>query len=350
MSVYPVEISEREKTILRYVIHQFILTASPVGSRNISRKYEVGLSPATVRNIMADLEDLGFLDHPHTSAGRIPTDKGYRFYVDSLMEPHLLSRAEKEMIHSSIVKEAVEQEELLKVTSLLLSNITNLLACVTYPKFDDALLEKITLVELGGSKLLVVLGVKSGIAKTITLEIKNHADSKHIKQIERTLNEKLSGLKFSEIRETFRDRLKDNLDEELKPVIRVFLDSVDKIFSDIQISDKTIITGARNIVRQPEFEDLLHFQSIIELIEDKDVIVHMLEQGGYSAADVSILIGGETNDDKMSEYSLVAKSYHLGGSTGKVGIIGPKRMEYSKVSAAVLYIAELLSGNLKNTY
>lgn len=345
------ELTEREKTILRYVIHQFILTASPVGSRNISKKYEIGLSPATVRNIMADLEELGFLNHPHTSAGRIPTDKGYRFYVDSLMEPHLLSPQEINLIDQSMFREAAEREEVLKITSMLLSNITNLLACVTYPKFDDALLEKIQIVELGGSKILIVLSVRSGVVKTITLEIFQKTDSKQLKTIERTLNERLAGLKFSEIRTTFSERLKDTYDEELKPIVRVFLESVDKIFSDIQVSDKTIITGGRNIVRQPEFDDLEHFQSIIELIEDKDVIIHMMEKSDtFNHENVAILIGGETEDDKLHDYSLVTKTYSLGGTSGKVGIVGPKRMEYSKVVAAVVYVAEVLSKQLKNTY
>lgn len=345
------ELTEREKTILRYVIHQFILTASPVGSRNISKKYEIGLSPATVRNIMADLEDLGFLNHPHTSAGRVPTDKGYRFYVDSLMEPHLLSPQEMNLIDRSILQEMIEREEVLKLTSMLLSNITNLLACVTYPKFDDALLQKIQLVELGGSKILIVLTVKSGVVKTITLEIHQRAESKQLKAIERTLNERLSGLKFSEIRETFNDRLQDSFDENMKPIIRVFLNSVDKIFSDMEGSEKTFITGARNIVRQPEFEDLSHFQSIIELIEDKDVIIHMMDQSTeLTKENVSILIGGEHKDEKLNDYSLVTKTYKLGGTMGKVGIVGPKRMEYSRVIASVVYIAEVLSKQLKNTY
>ncbi|GJQ62156.1 MAG: heat-inducible transcription repressor HrcA [Melioribacteraceae bacterium] len=345
------ELTEREKTILRYVIHQFILTASPVGSRNISKKYEIGLSPATVRNIMADLEDLGFLNHPHTSAGRVPTDKGYRFYVDSLMEPHLLSPQEMSLIDRSILQEMIEREEVLKLTSMLLSNITNLLACVTYPKFDDALLQKIQLVELGGSKILIVLTVKSGVVKTITLEIHQPAETKQLKAIERTLNERLSGLKFSEIRESFKDRLQGTIDENMKPIIRVFLNSVDKIFSDIEGTEKTFITGARNIVRQPEFEDLSHFQSIIELIEDKDVIIHMMDQSAeLTTEDVSILIGGEHKDEKLNEYSLVTKTYKLGGTAGKVGIVGPKRMEYSRVVASVVYIAEVLSKQLKNTY
>ena len=144
MNIY--NLNEREKSILRFVIHQFILTANPVGSRLISKKYQIGLSAATIRNIMADLEDSGFLGHPHTSAGRVPTDKGYRFYVDSLMEPMQLKKREIDLIDSSLESTFGETDQILKVTSFLLSDITNLIACVTYPKINKSILEKIQLV------------------------------------------------------------------------------------------------------------------------------------------------------------------------------------------------------------
>ena len=198
------ELNEREKSILRYVIHQFILTASPVGSRNISKKYDIGLSPASIRNIMSDLEESGFLGHPHTSAGRVPTDKGYRFYVDSLMEPTHLNDLEKDLIKNSIDSANTETDELIKITSLILSDLTNQLACVTYPKFDNATLEKIQMVQLSSSRVLVVISVKTGLVRTITLEINSKVDSSRLEKVQRILNERLSGLKFSEIRTTFK--------------------------------------------------------------------------------------------------------------------------------------------------
>src|SRR3972149_6819657 len=137
------ELNEREKNILRFIIQQFILTASPVGSRNITKKYDIGVSPATVRNIMSDLEESGYIDHPHTSAGRVPTDKGYRFYVDTLMDIQRLRSAERAMINKSLDKNIVETDEMLRITSYLLSSITQQLACVTYPKLDSAIFEKL---------------------------------------------------------------------------------------------------------------------------------------------------------------------------------------------------------------
>ena len=227
-------LTDREKSILRYVIHQFILTANPVGSRNLSKKYEIGFSPATVRNIMSDLEESGYLGHPHTSAGRVPTDLGYRFYVNSLMESPQLQQSEVDFIESQLEQVNIETNEILRITSTILSSLTNQLAYVSYPKFGNAILEKLQLVEVSSSGLLVVISIKSGMIRTITLEIIVALIGRALKQSERLLNERLSGLKFSEIRETFSERIKNISSSEFKLVIRVFLDSVSEIFTDVQ--------------------------------------------------------------------------------------------------------------------
>ena len=342
------ELNEREKNILRYIIQQFILTASPVGSRFITKQYDIGLSPASVRNIMSDLEDSGMIDHPHTSAGRIPTDKGYRFYVDSLMDIQKLRTTEKGIINKSFETGITETDELLQLTSTLLSSITQQLACVTYPKLDSAVLEKIQIVNLSSTRILVVLSIKSGLVKTITLEIKSDIKTSQINSVQQLLNERLNGLTFSEIRSTFKERFKD-VKENQKPIIRIFVDSLDKIFKDIKQNDKILITGAKNIIKQPEFEDPQKFQSIIELIENKDIIIHILEKSEESGADqVYISIGSENEYKELSEYSLITKEYTLGEISGNLGIIGPKRMEYSKVVAIVDYMAKMLSEMLTN--
>lgn len=342
------ELTEREKTILRSVIQQFILTASPVGSRNITRKYKIGVSPATVRNIMADLEDSGFINHPHTSAGRVPTDKGYRYYVDSLMAVQKLKEREKDIIESGLKSELEETDELIKMTSQLLSTITKQIACVTYPNLDSAILQKLQMVSLTSSRVLVIISVKSGLVKTLTLEFSSKVKESQLESIQRLLNERLVGLRFKEIRKTFSERLK-NVDEDQKPIIRLFVDSVDKIFKDDIQSDKVILTGAKNVIRQPEFEDPENFQSVIELIEDKDIIIHILEKSSEANKEnVFISIGSEHKEKKLKEYSFISKEYKFGETSGTLGIIGPKRMEYSKIVAIVDYMAKMLSEFLKN--
>ncbi len=344
------KLSEREKSILRYVIHQFILTASPVGSRYISKRYNVGLSPASIRNIMADLEENGFLGHPHTSAGRVPTDKGYRYYVDSLMEPPDLSLREKSIIDSKIKQISGDTEEILKVTSGILSEITDLLACVTYPKFENSVLQKIQIVRLSSNRILVVLSIKSGLIRTITFEIDKKVNTKRLEAVQRLLNERLSGLTFKEIRNSLKERIKNYYKEDLKPIIRLFIDSADKIFTDFKSFEKSVIAGAKNILKQPEFEKHESFRSIIELIEERDVIIHIMDEKlSDEGKDLAVAIGRESGEERLSDYSLIAKKYLIGDAQGTVGIIGPKRMQYSKAVAAVIYIAQQLSKELKKT-
>ena len=341
------DLNEREKNILRYVIQQFILTAAPVGSRFITKKYDIGLSPATVRNIMFDLEESGFIIHPHTSAGRVPTDKGYRFYVDSLMELQKLKNPEKGMITKGFENKILETEEIFKITSELLSRITNQLAYISYPKIDSSIFEKLQIVSLSSSRILVVISITSGLVKTITLEISSEIKSSMIEKVQSLLNERLTGLTFKEIRSSFTERFKD-IHKDHAAIIRLFVDSMDKIFNEVKQSDNLYITGAKNVIKQPEFEHPERFQSVIELIEDKDIIVHILEKtGDQKHNQVFISIGSENEDEKLDDYSLITKEYKMGNSSGTLGIIGPKRMEYSKVVTIVDYISKMLTEFLK---
>jgi len=340
------ELNEREKIILRSVVQQFILTATPVGSRYITKKYDIGYSPATVRNIMSDLEESGYINHPHTSAGRIPTDKGYRYYVDTLMDIPKINLKEKGLIEQSFNAEFDETDELIRITSKLLSSITHQLACVSYPNLESGILEKIQIVILSPNRILIVVTIKNGLVRTITLELTSEIKESQIESVQSLLNERLGGLSFAEIRKTFKERLKD-VQQEQKPIIRLFVDSVDKLFKDEVRSERLIITGAKNIIQHPEFEDPGNFQSVIELIEDKDVIVHIMEKStGSENEEVFISIGSELEEKKMKEYSYVSKEYKFGETKGTLGIIGPKRMEYSKIVAIVDYLATILSEHL----
>ncbi len=343
------ELNDREKTILRSIIQQFILTASPVGSRNITKKFNVGVSPATVRNIMSDLEDTGFIDHPHTSAGRVPTDKGYRYYVDTLMEIQKLKNTDKGIIDKSLDQNILETDEILKIASRLLSSITNQIACVTYPTLDKGILEKIQLVSLTSTRLLVVVSIKSGLVKTITLEFNSEIGNIKLHKVETLLNERLNGLTFQEIRKTVKERFVD-VGENEKPVIRLFIDSVDKIFKDHHKEDKLVISGATNVIHQPEFEDPEKFQSIIELIENKDIIIHIMDKQKLDSVDnIVISIGRENEVEKFNEYSFITKEYKFGETSGTLGIIGPKRMEYSRIIAIIDYLSKILSNALTQT-
>ena len=342
------DLNERERNILRSIIQQFILTAAPVGSRNITKKYEMGISAATVRNIMSDLEESGYINHPHTSAGRVPTDKGYRYYVDSLMELKRLKNSEKGLIDKSLKKDTLDTEELFRVASILLSSITNQLACVTYPDIDSGIFEKLQIISLTPTRIMCVISIKAGLVRTITLEMTSDIKESQLESVQGLLNERLTGLRLSDIRKTLKDRFKD-VDDIQKPIIRLFIDSVDKVFKDDKKTDNLILVGARNVIKQPEFENPENFEGIIELMENKDIIVHIMEKShNEDSENVYISIGSENEDVKMKDYSFISKEYEFGDTIGKLGIVGPKRMEYSKVVTIVDYVAKMLSEYLRN--
>lgn len=337
-----IELSDREKKILKFVVNQFISTATPVGSRNVSKNLDLGLSSATIRNIMSDLEDSGLLEHPHTSAGRIPTDKGYRVYVDTLIDIPELSEAEKEIIAREIEAYSNYADDLIQTMTSLLSDLTKHLACVTYPKVELGILEKLRIIKLSSQRILIVLSIKSGPVKTITLEIDADISDDHIQGVENLLNEKISGLSLSEIIATLDKRIND-ADERFKPIIRVFLESKEKIFSKDIYYDKIEIAGIKNLVAKPEFEKIEKFRSVVELIENKYVISRVLSSSEKNSQDIIVRIGSENEELEMSEYSVITRSYKLGNMKGYIGILGPKRMEYGKLIAVVNYAAELLS-------
>lgn len=342
-----VELTEREKQILKCIVQNFILTANPVGSRVISKKYQLGLSPASIRNVMADLEEMGLIYHPHTSAGRIPTDLGYRIYVDLLMEePHLAPQV-KRKIDKEINPDLIEdEEELLKIASKILGKISSQLALVSYPQIMRATLERIQLVILPHKILLVVLSLRGGIIKTIDLEFPIEIEQDKVDYIQNRLNERIAGLTLEEIKNTFVDRVSD-LKDEKTGIVRLFIDSIDKIFSEEKELEKVHISGVTNILRVPEFSDTEHIQAIVELIEDKEVILHIFERTSKLENDkVLVSIGRENVYEKLSEFSVVTTKYKFGDTDGVIGMIGPRRMDYPKIIAIVGYMSNLLTNIL----
>jgi heat-inducible transcriptional repressor len=338
-------LNDRERDILRHVVYNFIQTAVPVGSRYISRHFESQLSPATIRNVMADLEDLGYLSHPHTSAGRVPTDLGYRYYIDFLMEMQKLTEREKVEIEQQLATMA-DPDSLLRETSKLLGKISKQLSVVSSPHISSGVFEKLELIPIASSKLLVVISIRSGLVKTLMLEVGVEIKREYLEHISRVLNERLSGLTLREIRDTFIERTRDVQDERTG-LIRLFIDSVDQLFDDMKDRDKVHISGTQNIIEQPEFIDPRNFRSIIELIENDDIIVHLLEKHEELDKNFVITIGEENKDSKAKEYSVVSATYDLEGITGRVGIIGPTRMDYGKLIPLVDHVAKLIARMMK---
>lgn len=338
-------LTERQKDVLKYIIQSFILTATPVGSRHLSKRTKLGLSPATIRNVMADLEEQGYISHPHISAGRIPTDKGYRFYVGALMGFEKLSPREQENIHKDL-EGIKETEELLKETSKLISRISKQLSIVSSPHLRTGILHSLEIIQLSSNRLLIVLSIQSGFVKTITMEVMSEIPRAKLEDISKILNERLQGLTLNEIKESFYDRMKDVENEETG-LIRLFIGNSNKLFSDVDQKERLRISGAKNILSQPEFESPERIRSVIELIDNEDIIIHLLDKYEDKAEidGLTIVIGSESRIEKLNDYSMVISSYKIGDTIGTIGVIGPKRMHYERVIPLVTYVADVLSSN-----
>ena len=327
---------------MHYVVRDFIETATPIGSRYISKRHEgdLGLSSASIRNVMSDLEYLGFINHPHTSAGRIPTDLGYRFYLDSLITMEVLSETEQKAIRDALTP-VEEQDELLKESSKLMGKISRQLCIITPPHLSSGTLDKIELVSIVGNRILAIISIKSGLVRTIMLEVASEIPREQLDETARFLNERLNGLTLQEIRESFAERVKDGVIEG-SGLIRLFIDSVDKLFPTSR-SEKLHIGGTEKILEQPEFLNPTDFRGIVELINDEEIIIHVLAKHETPPPGVKVMIGEENEDKKLSSYSVITSSYTTGEVTGTIGLIGPKRMNYSRVIPLVDYVARTIS-------
>ncbi len=337
------ELTERQKEVLKYIIQNFILTATPVGSNLLAKQSDLGLSSASIRNVMADLEEQGFLSHPHVSAGRIPTDKAYRLYVNGLMEFNELDKLEQKTIFQDLIGIS-DTDDLLKETGKLLSRISHQLSIVSSPHLITGRLNRIEVIQISSSKILVILTIESLVVKTITMELISDIRQSQLEKITNFLNERLSGLTLKEIRDTFYDRIKDAENEETG-LIRLFLGNTDKLFSDFTSKERVHISGTKNILAQPEFESPEKVRSIIELIDNEDIIIHIIDryEEKMSSEGITILIGSENDIEKLQNYSMIISSYNIGETKGTIGVIGPKRMEYQRLIPLVGYITEFVS-------
>ncbi len=333
----------REQAVLTAVIHHYILSAKPVGSRVIAKKYDLGCSPATIRNVMADLEEMGYLTHPHTSAGRIPTSEGYQLYVTQLMRVESLQKSIKKTIRENVDTLDKNIDFLLNKTSEILGNVSKQLGVVIGPSLDDAVFEKISLLSVTTERILVVLSLKSGIIKSIVVEIKSSLSQSELDQTADVLNSRLSGLTVKAIRETISERLQD-ISYGSSDIIRLFVDSADKFFHFDE--KKIFVGGARNIVEQPEFQPQEKVRSVIELIENKDVIVHLLKEVSDKPG-IFIKIGDDSQPDLSKAFSIVSTQFSIGDQEGTLGVIGPIRMWYPKMVPLVNYTAEVINQVLK---
>ncbi len=335
-------LTSREKRVLQNLICHYIQTADPVGSRVIANKYRMGLSSATIRNTMQDLEEMGLISQPHTSAGRIPTDSGYRIFVNTLLKQEPLTDSEKKYIKSIVNQGGKRIDIVLSQTSKILGDITSLLGISISPRFEEGVLTRMNLVPAAEGKIFVIVAVKSGLARSILMEIESDFSPNELRHFEDVLNERLSGLTLGQIRRTISERLADT---DLSPrLVKLFVDARTNIWSD---KDTTQIhaTGTGNLIKQPEFADRETLLSIINILEDKKELIEFIDSKSLVEG-IIITIGNENPIDEIKNCSVVTSKYQVGKISGTIGIIGPTRMPYSKLISIVEYTAKSLTDTL----
>lgn len=344
------DLSERERRILEAVIRTYVETAEPAGSRTVARRSDIGVSPATVRNTMSDLEEKGYLFHPHTSAGRIPTDMAYRYFVDQLMDPVPLTRSERDRLQAELdlTGGGSAVERLVQRAARALSVLSQELGVAALPRLDSAVLEKLELIQVSSSKLLLVTSIRSGVVRTIFVDLQAEVPPDALSTLTVVLNERLAGLTLQEIRDTLPARLRDVQPPEGggTELLNIFMQSGADIL-DWTRGDREIRLGQASILAtQPEFTSGERLKGLMELTEQRDLLAAALERRDH-ADGLTVTIGGEHQDRALAGFTLVTAEYRVGGLSGVIGVIGPTRMPYEKVITLVDYTSSLVNEILR---
>ncbi|HIT89975.1 MAG TPA: heat-inducible transcription repressor HrcA [Candidatus Merdenecus merdavium] len=323
-------LSDRKKRILNAIIRTYLDTGEPVGSRTISKDTDLKLSSATIRNEMADLEELGYIVQPHTSAGRIPSDKGYRLYVDSLME-----EKEREVSHMQelMIERADRMESVLKQVVRVLANNTNYATMITSPQFNRNKLKFIQLSAIDENQILAVVVVEGNIVKNTMIEVDESIDQETMLKLNILLNTHLTGLTLEEINLGMISKLKEQAGIHSGLISRV----LDAVAEAIQLDEDDLeiyTSGATNIFKYPELSDNEKARELISTLEEKQQLVNLVNEklSDENKNGIQVYIGNETPIQTMKDCSVVTATYELGeGMQGTIGIIGPKRMDYENV-------------------
>ena len=343
--MYFENLTEREARILRVLIDHYIATAEPVASRSIAKKYGVKLSSATIRNTIKDLEDLGLLRQPHTSAGRVPTTEGYRLYVDFLLQKDEPSESDQKMISHFLTGAFSGIDQVLEQTSRVLGSVSNQLGVTIAPKFESGIITKLELIPVAGRRVLVVMAMKSGLARTILLEVETDLKDMSLKDTAAILNERLCGITVGEMKRTIKQRLAEPTSGNPQ-LIKVFIDSSDELLNFSREGD-IYLGSASHLITQPEFNDPSKIRELLNLLEKRDMVERMISRAsGVDGIKVVVGVDSEEKSDrigKTAELSFLSSTYTAGKSKGTLGIIGPTRMPYSRLIGIVEFTAKRLS-------
>ncbi len=338
----PEKLSEREQKVLEAIVRNYILSAAPTSSRYLSKQSGFDLSPASIRNVMGDLEEGGYIAQPHTSAGRIPTDKGYRYYVDCMMCFIELPEQTKAQIRTSLT--AIDQTDLhllMEAASRALSRATNQLGVILAPRLKKGIFRQVHIFSINSGRYLMNVAIDSGFVKTMVVELQTVIPQDRLELACRVLTSRFSGMTLSEIDESELQVLSDIEEIELG-IVRLLVPSLKRLVEHKE-NENVYADGQTNVMLQPEFFSRERICALIEILEEKTLLMHLFdppEQTGQSG--IVISIGEENQGNQLHSFSIIKSAYQVGNLTGSLGVIGPKRMPYPYLVSTVTYTARLL--------
>ena len=337
---------ERKRKILQAIIDDYISTAEPIGSRTIARKYDLGVSPATIRNEMSDLEILGFLEQPHTSAGRIPSAKGYRFYVDCLLSPPKISDQEILLIDRWYQAKARRIEEVFQETAKILSRMTRNVSLVLAPQISQSTFKYMQFLPLDDRRAIIVIVTDTGFVDNKVLELPEGTSLEDLRPIAERINNRLAGLpldriKFSILRDIKHDVLSDaTIYQSALDVLRSVLLTEKK--------DRVYMGGATQLLEQPEFRDLEKVKGLLLMLEEDQLVSDILQRQDNANDQMLVTIGQENKFSGIQDCSVIQATYRIDGQVvGTVAILGPTRMEYGKIIGVLDFMQKHLGEVLK---
>lgn len=335
------KLSEREELILNAIVQCYITTAEPVGSRTIVKRFSLPMSAATVRNVMADLEDDGYLQQLHTSSGRVPTDRGYRYYVNYLMQVQALTQEERDRMEEDFNHGLGDADQLLQRTSRMLAMVSHHAGIVEVPNEARAVVGRIDLMPMGNHRVVVLIADTIGRVHTMVVEQSMTLDDARLERVTRFLNQQLRGVAIDELAGKMSKKVQEFLDEQ-----RQLAEDAVSILGLLPQpkSGQLLLEGASHLFEQPEFHNMEKAREVFHLFEERDQLIHLLRSSLIDGdPGAHIMIGSESAREGLGEISVISAPYRVKGETaGTIGVLGPRRMPYSKITALVDHTANML--------
>ncbi|MBR2786609.1 MAG: heat-inducible transcription repressor HrcA [Clostridia bacterium] len=335
-------LNDRKKRILQAIVEEYVDTAEPVSSGVICQKQGIEYSSATIRNEMAELEKDGYLDKVHTSSGRVPSAKGYRLYVNELLKEQNLSLEETKYIKEKLETKVNEIEELTRITTNTLSEITHYTTVAIGPKNVNQLIEEIKFVLLGTRMLMCVIVTDSGLIKEAIIKFDEDINDDQVKNLNYIFNAKLKGKPFEKIDKPLEEYIFSELNYSME-IIKMIIEQINKV---IEAEEKLYYEGANKVFEQPEFQNVQMAKNFINILDKKDLVVDLLNSEFNE--DINVYIGDDSDEDELKDFSVITFKQKINDKEmGTIGIIGPKRMDYSKVISVMKYIKGLMGNGGK---